>query len=133
MSLDRPDWKTKEGEEWLHWDMNPFTGAVTGDDWATDVEKNREYRLRVQGFIALTDCPADTGGFFCVPGAHKIIRKWAKHHRDDAVGVPCTKNRAVGCHSRLVTCVAVCAGVFARVNRSECRAECVRAIDRVSE
>jgi len=84
--IDRPDWISKEGKKWLHWDMNPFTGAISTATWAVqDVDKNREYRLRVQGFLAVTDGKADNGGFFCVPGAHKLIRKWAKHHSEDSV------------------------------------------------
>jgi len=83
--IDRPDWISKEGKKWLHWDMNPFTGAISTATWAVqDVDKNREYRLRVQGFLAVTDGKADNGGFFCVPGAHKLIRKWAKHHSEDS-------------------------------------------------
>ena len=85
--VDRPDWKTIDPDDYLHWDMNPFTGAVTSKNWAIqDLDRNRDYRLRVQGLLALSDCKAENGGFYCVPGAHRLIRKWAKCHVEDQVG-----------------------------------------------
>lgn len=80
--------------------MNPFTGAVTSRGWKVpkeeswpesqkkpffNLERNRGYRLRVQGLIALSDCAAANGGFYCVPGAHKYMKTWAKKHKDNMV------------------------------------------------
>lgn len=85
--VDRPDWKSAEGREWLHWDMNPFTGFASTFSWRVrDLFANRGYsRLRVQGILALSDCGAEDGGFFCVPGSHKVIRGWANQN-SKAVG-----------------------------------------------
>jgi ectoine hydroxylase-related dioxygenase (phytanoyl-CoA dioxygenase family) len=68
--------------------MNPFTGASSSFSWSgREPLANREYThraLRVQGILALRDCcearrEAD-GGFYCVPGSHKVIRSWAHAH-----------------------------------------------------
>lgn len=76
---DMPEWRSKAGKEWLHWDMNPFTGASSTFSWRVkDVGANRGYvRLRTQAILALSDCGPEDGGFFCVPGSHKIVRSWA--------------------------------------------------------
>ena len=80
--VDRPEWKTKAGGEWLHWDMNPFTGAASSFSWRVrrPLEARGYGRLRVQGLLALSECGPDDGGFFCVPGSHAIVRGWA--HRN---------------------------------------------------
>lgn len=82
---DRPEWRSTEGADWLHWDMNPFTGFASTFSWRVrDWRANRGYsRLRVQGILALSDCGPEDGGFFCVPGSHQVVRGWA--HRNDKV------------------------------------------------
>lgn len=78
--VDKPEWKTIDGNKWLHWDFNPFTGAATRYSWKVrNVRANRGFvgPPNVQGFIALDDCGPDDGGFFCVPGAHRCMRRWA--------------------------------------------------------
>jgi hypothetical protein len=77
--VEKREWRSKPGREWLHWDMNPFTGASSTFSWRLrDMHANRGYeRLSVQGILALGDCGADDGGFYCVPGSHKVVRGWA--------------------------------------------------------
>jgi ectoine hydroxylase-related dioxygenase (phytanoyl-CoA dioxygenase family) len=77
--VDKPEWRSKAGEDWLHWDMNPFTGASSSFSWRVNsVAANRGYgQLRTQGILALSDCASEDGGFFCVPGSHKVVRSWA--------------------------------------------------------
>lgn len=87
---DRPEWRTVAGESWLHWDLNPFTGASSSFSWRVkDMMANRGYnRLRVQGVLALCDSGPDDGGFFCVPGSHRVIRGWAAEHmREQRQGI----------------------------------------------
>lgn len=83
---DRPEWRSAEGAEWLHWDMNPFNGFASAFSWrARDVYANLGHdKLRVQGILALSECGPDDGGFFCVPGSHRIVRGWA-HQNGEAV------------------------------------------------
>ena len=84
--VDKPEWKTAPGVDWLHWDMNPFTGAATTFGWRIrDVEANRGYaRLRVQGLLAVSENGPDDGGFLCAPGSHRCLRAWAHAHVRDA-------------------------------------------------
>jgi hypothetical protein len=79
---DKPEWRSKAGEEWLHWDMNPFTGASSSFSWyLKDAQANHGYdRLSVQGILAVSDCGPDDGGFFCCPGSHRAVRGWANRH-----------------------------------------------------
>lgn len=77
--VDKPEWRSSAGEDWLHWDANPFTGATSSFSWRVkNVHANRGYgRLQTQAILALCDCGHDDGGFFCVPGSHKVVRSWA--------------------------------------------------------
>lgn len=77
--VDKPEWKTLAGGRWLHWDMNVFTGGRSAFSWRLhDPLANRGYdRLHTQGALALSDCRVQDGGFFCVPGTHRIVRGWA--------------------------------------------------------
>lgn len=78
--VDKPEWRSKAGGEWLHWDMNPFTGSASSFSWRlNEPEANKGYDgpLRTQGILALSDCRAQDGGFFCVPGSHTLVRGWA--------------------------------------------------------
>eukprot|EP00051_Salpingoeca_urceolata_P026177 m.476350 g.476350 ORF g.476350 m.476350 type:complete len:432 (-) comp20506_c1_seq1:42-1337(-) len=92
--VDKPEWKTRPAEEWVHWDLNPFTGAATSFSFkVTDPVANRGYdTLNLQGILALCDCGPDDGGFFCVPGAHRNLRGWAARNTDsvgdDAILAP---------------------------------------------
>jgi len=64
---DKPEWRTQAPSKWLHWDMNPFTGASTSYSWRVkSLAANRGYdRLSIQGILALSDCgPSD--GVSCV-------------------------------------------------------------------
>lgn len=56
--VDKPEWRSKEGVDWLHWDMNPFTGATSTFTWAVkDINANRGYdQLATQAVLALSDC-----------------------------------------------------------------------------
>lgn len=40
-TVDKPEWKTLDPQKWIHWDMNPFTGATTTYGWrAEDFQRN---------------------------------------------------------------------------------------------
>jgi len=80
--VDKPEWKTLYN--WLHWDMNPWTGLTTQFSWKSkDPRKNRGYdQTKVQGILSCVDCGPDDGGFHCVPGFHKHIRGWANKNLD---------------------------------------------------
>eukprot|EP00927_Polykrikos_kofoidii_P049631 TRINITY_DN43668_c0_g1_i1.p1 TRINITY_DN43668_c0_g1~~TRINITY_DN43668_c0_g1_i1.p1 ORF type:complete len:429 (-),score=63.48 TRINITY_DN43668_c0_g1_i1:20-1306(-) len=84
---DKPHWRTAPGAEWLHWDANPWTGAVSSFSWnMPDPVLNRGYdRLAVQAVLALGDCKESNGGFFCVPGSHKIFRDWGRAHNHPSI------------------------------------------------
>ena len=92
---DRPDWKTVS--EWLHLDMNPLTGRVStygfenvaeghcekSSDPLTAQQKptNNGMRMRkLQGILALDDCPEANGGFHAVPGFQHFISTWTKQN-----------------------------------------------------
>lgn len=83
--VDKPEWKTLASNDWLHWDCNPFTGAVSTFSWALhDPVANRDYlnnTTAVQAILALGDCGEHDGGFYCVPGSHKALRSWAHAHQ----------------------------------------------------
>ena len=36
----------------------------------------------MQAILALSDCRTEDGGFFCVPGSHRLVRSWAHANRD---------------------------------------------------
>jgi len=82
--IDKPEWKTLPSNQWLHWDCNPWTGAVSSYSWALkDPSANRGYLNKntpVQAILALGDCGEHDGGFYCVPGSHKAMRSWAHAH-----------------------------------------------------
>jgi hypothetical protein len=80
--VDKPEWKTLS--EWLHLDMNPFTGATTTFMYK---EVNPEYnnsfdRIKLQGTLTLVDCGPEDGGFHCVPGFHKYVEAYGKVNKD---------------------------------------------------
>lgn len=92
---DKPEWKTIS--EWLHLDMNPLTGRCTTYGFQSRKESHFEpsardtyhlgsnnalRTLKVQGIIALSDCPEQVGGFHCVPGFHHVIEEWALQNVD---------------------------------------------------
>lgn len=74
---DKPEWKTLS--DWLHWDMNPWTGLTTTFSFRSkDFFKNRGYDMpKVQGILSCVDCGPKDGGFHCVPGFQNHIRGWA--------------------------------------------------------
>jgi len=80
-NVDKPEWRTLASGQWLHWDCNPWTGATSSFSWALrDAMANRGYmysNLSVQAILALGDCGENDGGFYCVPGSHKVLRAWA--------------------------------------------------------
>lgn len=92
----KPEWRTAPGRNWLHWDMNPWTGAATTLGFRLpDPVANRGFdRLHVQGLISLASSGTDDGGFFCVPGSHRHMRSWAHAHRDDPDARGLTMNPA---------------------------------------
>lgn len=61
--VDKPEWKTIS--EWLHWDMNPWTGTTTTFAWKSiTYDLNRGYELvKTQSILALVDCGPEDGGF----------------------------------------------------------------------
>ena len=77
-------WRTIS--EWLHLDMNPFTGATT--TFASKLlipEQNRNYyddNFRIQSILTAVDCGPNEGGFHCVPGFHSHIRGWANKNKN---------------------------------------------------
>lgn len=78
---DKPEWATIAGHQWVHWDANPWTGGVSSCSWhLPDPAANRGYRFAVQAILALGDCPEEAGGFYCVPGSHKVFRAWPRSH-----------------------------------------------------
>lgn len=83
--VDRPNWRTIE--EWLHWDMCPWTGLTTTFSWKVkDLDKNWGYdKVKVQGVLAIVDCSENDGGFHCVPGFRHHIRGWANENLDKFV------------------------------------------------
>jgi len=80
---DMPPWKTIS--EWLHWDMNPWTGLTSTAFWApAEYSENSGYKiLKVQGVLGLVDCRDEDGGFHTVPGFHRHINGWAWKNRDN--------------------------------------------------
>lgn len=79
--MDKPEWKTITN--WLHWDMNPWTGKTSTYGFEIrDATKNRGYDLlKVQGILALVDCSQEAGGFHAVPGFQHHIRGWANQNK----------------------------------------------------
>lgn len=79
---DMPEWKTMA--DWLHWDMNMWTGWTTTFSWqAVDHDKNKGYdKVKVQGWVSLVDCAPEDGGFHCVPGFAPHMRGWANENSD---------------------------------------------------
>ena len=80
--MDKPQWKTIE--EWLHWDMCPWTGLTTSFSWCVkDLNLNCGYEnVKVQGVLSIVDCGPNEGGFHCVPGFRHHIRGWANKNLD---------------------------------------------------
>lgn len=77
------DRQTKK--DWLHWDLSPFhfgTSAAGYAPRALSADRAKSYgSVRVQGLVALVDCPVETGGFHCVPGfTDDRFFQWAKTH-----------------------------------------------------
>lgn len=77
---DKEEWKTLPN--WLHWDMNPWTGLTSTFSFhSRDFYKNRGYdTTKLQGFISCVDCGPKDGGFHCVPGFQNHIRGWANEN-----------------------------------------------------
>eukprot|EP00494_Astrolonche_serrata_P029788 UN30055 len=71
---DMPEWKTIEN--WLHWDMNMWTGWTTTFGWkSVDHSINVGYdKTKVQAWVSLTNCGPNDGGFHCIPGMRNHIR-----------------------------------------------------------
>jgi len=80
--VDKPEWKTIT--EWIHWDMNPWTGLTTTFSWAVaDISQNCGYdSVKVQGVLSCVDCGPNEGGFHCIPGFQHHIRGWANANLD---------------------------------------------------
>jgi len=75
---DRKEWKTVDGDSWLHLDMNPITNhattfALMPTDYYNNTEIDTYKKCRVQGLLALVDCRLQDGGFECVPGFNNIM------------------------------------------------------------
>ena len=58
---DHPEWATEVG--FVHWDQNPT------------LEPNYS---RVQAIVALSDHTMTSGGFHCIPGSHKWMKKYGE-------------------------------------------------------
>ena len=86
--MDKPEWKTLDGNKWLHVDMDPITnhgtpyGFVSKQFYDENMKIYRDWKhkafdeytkCRVQGILALKDCNLNDGGFQCVVGFHKIM------------------------------------------------------------
>lgn len=85
------DRQTKK--DWLHWDLSPFhfgTSAAGYAPRALAADQAKIYgSVRVQGLVALVDCPVETGGFHCVPGfTNDRFFQWAKTHEDSYGSLP---------------------------------------------
>eukprot|EP01112_Ceratiomyxa_fruticulosa_P006616 TRINITY_DN1744_c0_g1_i3.p1 TRINITY_DN1744_c0_g1~~TRINITY_DN1744_c0_g1_i3.p1 ORF type:complete len:433 (+),score=84.78 TRINITY_DN1744_c0_g1_i3:217-1515(+) len=80
---DMPKWKTIS--EWLHWDMDPFSGLTSVTFWKPNqYAENSGYKiLKVQGILALVDCAENDGGFQAVPGFHRHLPGWAWANKDN--------------------------------------------------
>eukprot|EP01113_Clastostelium_recurvatum_P020196 TRINITY_DN2399_c0_g1_i3.p1 TRINITY_DN2399_c0_g1~~TRINITY_DN2399_c0_g1_i3.p1 ORF type:complete len:457 (+),score=84.76 TRINITY_DN2399_c0_g1_i3:94-1464(+) len=79
---DVPEWKTLS--EWLHWDMNPWTGLNSTAFFGPGqyAENNAHKILKTQGILALVDCRSDDGGFHTVPGFNRHLAGWANNNMD---------------------------------------------------
>jgi hypothetical protein len=68
------DWMTKC--DWLHWDLSPFHFGTSAAGFAPNLDFSRDEicasygSRRLQGLVAITDCPESVGGFHCVKGFH---------------------------------------------------------------
>jgi len=80
--VDMDEWKTLQ--DWIHWDMNPWTGQTTTFGWKVgDRDQNRGYgQVKVQGILSIVDCGPNEGGFHCIPGFRHHIRGWANENLD---------------------------------------------------
>lgn len=81
--IDREEWASLRN--WLHWDMNPFTGSTSvysyqGNSGPPNQHNKGFGKLKTQGIVALDDADVATGGFHCVPGFHKWIQAWGHAH-----------------------------------------------------
>jgi hypothetical protein len=80
--LDFPQWKSVKN--WLHWDMNPYTGSTSTYAYQGNYPQNPYNkgfdRLKVQGIVALADASVSEGGLQAVPGFHKHIQAWGELH-----------------------------------------------------
>lgn len=69
-TVEHPEWRTDSS--WLHWDQNPWR------------EPGFE---RVQAFLCLSAQTPTSGGFLCVPGAHKDFAAWGEANPEGTVQV----------------------------------------------
>ena len=86
--MDKNEWKTVNGTNWLHLDYNPInnkctTFAFRQSKYFKESKVDQYYKERVQGSLSITDNNEQNGGFFCVPGFHKILSKWRTIYYDD--------------------------------------------------
>jgi ectoine hydroxylase-related dioxygenase (phytanoyl-CoA dioxygenase family) len=72
-----PEWRTVD--RWLHIDCHPLTNRVSVASFGNShLPHDQSKQWLPQGFIALTTARAEDGGFWCVPGSHRVACEWAR-------------------------------------------------------
>src|SRR5688500_5495642 len=69
VSLDRVCFKPPSNQRFPDYDHKGFV-HWDADPWRNDLP------FGLQGVLVLEDTEEDQGGFHCVPGMHKYLRKW---------------------------------------------------------
>ena len=88
---DKPEWKTKDGKDWLHLDYDPLTNHCTTfglmpRNHIKHAKIDPFDKVRTQGILALDDCSINDGGFQCIPGFHNIMHNiWIKESGKDFI------------------------------------------------
>jgi ectoine hydroxylase-related dioxygenase (phytanoyl-CoA dioxygenase family) len=77
--VEVPEWRTVD--KWLHLDCNPLTNRISvASVGNAHANHDQTKQWLPQGLIALTDAREQDGGFWCVPGSHRIAHEWARAH-----------------------------------------------------
>jgi ectoine hydroxylase-related dioxygenase (phytanoyl-CoA dioxygenase family) len=78
--VEKPEWRTVD--RWLHLDCNPLTNRISvASVGNAHLNHDQTKQWLPQGLIALTDARKQDGGFWCVPGSHRIAHEWARAQR----------------------------------------------------
>jgi ectoine hydroxylase-related dioxygenase (phytanoyl-CoA dioxygenase family) len=81
--VEKPEWRTVDN--WLHLDCNPLTNRISvASVGNAHANHDQTKQWLPQGLIALTDAREQDGGFWCVPGSHRIAHEWARAHNAES-------------------------------------------------